>query len=148
MAHRRYRMDTMASCCHPGAATPTEGEKRPMNAPERMRAIMAEPGFIVVPAICDGHTAKLTAEAAFKTVFLSGSCVAARRLGGRDLDLLSFRELFDALVVACDAAPDLLLPADADHGYGNAMNVLRPSAPMAGPAPPRPSARKRSRPTL
>ncbi len=138
----------MASCCHPGAATRTEGEKRPMNAPERMRAIPTEPGFIVMPAIWDGLTAKLTAEAGFKPAFFSGSCVAASRLGGRDLDRHSFREPFDALVIARDAAPDLLLPADADHGYGNAMNVQRPSAPMAGPAPPRPSARKRSRPTL
>lgn len=96
-----------------------------MTAPERMRALLAEPGFVVMPAIWDGLTARLTAAAGFKTAFLSGSCVAASRLGGPDLDLISFGEMFDTLNVVRDAAPDLLLLADADHGYGNAMNVQR-----------------------
>ncbi len=96
-----------------------------MNAPEHMRRLLAEPGFIVMPAIWDGLSARLTTEAGFKTAFLSGSCVAASRLGGPDLDLLSFREMFDSLTVVRDAAPDLLILADADHGYGNAMNVQR-----------------------
>lgn len=96
-----------------------------MNAPERMRALLAEPGFVVMPAIWDGLSARLASEAGFRTAFLSGSCVAASRLGGPDLDLLSFREMFDSLNIVRDACPDLLILADADHGYGNAMNVQR-----------------------
>ncbi len=96
-----------------------------MNAPESLRALLAAPGLVVMPAIWDGLSARLTAEAGFKTAFLSGSCVAASRLGGPDLDLLSFREMFDSLTIVRDAAPDLLILADADHGYGNAMNVQR-----------------------
>jgi 2-methylisocitrate lyase-like PEP mutase family enzyme len=96
-----------------------------MNAPERMRALLAQPGFVVMPAIWDGLSARLTVDAGFKTAFLSGSCVAASRLGGPDLDLLSFREMLDSLTIVRDAAPDLLVLADADHGYGNAMNVQR-----------------------
>ncbi len=96
-----------------------------MTPPERLRALLAEPGFVVMPAIWDGLSARLTAEAGFRTAFLSGSCVAASRLGGPDLDLLSFREMFDSLTIVRDAAPDLLILADADHGYGNAMNVQR-----------------------
>ena len=52
--------------------------------------------MIVMPAVWDGLTAKLAASAGFKTAFLSGSCVAASRLGGPDLDLLSFGEMFDS----------------------------------------------------
>lgn len=96
-----------------------------MSAPERLRSLLAQPGFVVMPAIWDGLSARLTAEAGFKTAFLSGSCVAASRLGGPDLDLLSFREMVDSLTIVRDAAPDLLILADADHGYGNAMNVQR-----------------------
>ncbi len=96
-----------------------------MNAPERMRGLLAEPGFVVMPAIWDGLSARLTAQAGFATAFLSGSCVAAARLGGPDLDLISFGEMADSLAIARDAAPDLLILADADHGYGNAMNVQR-----------------------
>ncbi|MFT5391329.1 MAG: 2-methylisocitrate lyase-like PEP mutase family enzyme [Gammaproteobacteria bacterium] len=96
-----------------------------MTAPERMRALLAEPNFVVMPAVWDGLTAKLTAGAGFNTAFMSGSCVAASRLGGPDLDLLSFGEMFDSFNQIRGAAPDLLVLADADHGYGNAMNVQR-----------------------
>src|SRR5476649_994976 len=96
-----------------------------MTAPARLRALLAEPGLVVMPAVWDGLTAKLTAEAGFKTAFLSGSCVAASRLGGPDLDLLSFGEMFDSFQMVHSAAPDLLVLADGDHGYGNAMNVQR-----------------------
>ena len=86
---------------------------------------LAEPGFVVMPAVWDGLTAKLAAAAGFKTAFLSGSCVAASRLGGPDLDLISFGEMFDSFNMVHGAAPDMLVLADGDHGYGNAMNVQR-----------------------
>jgi len=95
------------------------------SAPERLRAVLAEPGLVVMPAMWDGITAKLTWEAGFKTAFLSGSCVAASRLGGPDLDLVSFGEMMDSFNMVRGAAPDLLVLADGDHGYGNAMNVQR-----------------------
>jgi len=96
-----------------------------MTAPERMRALLAQPEFVVMPAIWDGLTAKMTAAAGFRTAFLSGSCVAASRLGGPDLDLISFAEMRDSFNMTHAAAPDLLILADGDHGYGNAMNVQR-----------------------
>jgi len=96
-----------------------------MNAPQRMRELLAEPGLVVMPAVWDGLSARMTAAAGFRTVFLSGSCVAAARLGGPDLDLVSFAEMFDSFNMVHGAAPELLVLADADHGYGNAMNVQR-----------------------
>lgn len=95
------------------------------DAPGRLRALLAEPGFVVMPAAWDGLSAKLTRAAGFQCAFLSGSCVAASRLGGPDLDLVSFGEMFDSFNMAHGAAPDLLILADGDHGYGNAMNVQR-----------------------
>ena len=94
-------------------------------APARLRALLAEPGLVVMPAVWDGLSARLTAGAGFKTAFLSGSCVAASRLGGPDLDLISFGEMFDSFNMVHGAAPELLVLADGDHGYGNAMNVQR-----------------------
>ncbi|ODT20024.1 MAG: branched-chain alpha-keto acid dehydrogenase subunit E2 [Hyphomicrobium sp. SCN 65-11] len=96
-----------------------------MNAPARMRALLAKPDFVVMPAVWDGLTAKLAFGAGFETAFLSGSCVAASRLGGPDLDLITFAEMFDSFNMVRGAAPDLLVLADGDHGYGNAMNVQR-----------------------
>ncbi|MFN3746486.1 MAG: oxaloacetate decarboxylase [Hyphomicrobiaceae bacterium] len=96
-----------------------------MNAPDRLRALLAKPEFVVMPAVWDGLSAKLAATAGFQSAFLSGSCVAASRLGGPDLDLISFAEMFDSFNMVRGAAPDLLVLADGDHGYGNAMNVQR-----------------------
>jgi 2-methylisocitrate lyase-like PEP mutase family enzyme len=93
--------------------------------PERLRALLAKPGFIAMPAVWDGISAKLAAGAGFETAFLSGSCVAAGRLGGPDLDLVSFGEMFDSFNMVHAAAPDMLILADGDHGHGNAMNVQR-----------------------
>ena len=55
-----------------------------MNAPDRLRKLLAEPGLIVMPAVWDGLTAKLSAAAGFKTAFLSGSCVAASQTPSSD----------------------------------------------------------------
>lgn len=96
-----------------------------MSPSDRMRALLAKPGFVVMPAVWDGLSAKLAAKAGFQTAFMSGSCVAATRLGGPDLDLISFGEMYDALTMIRGSAPDSLILADGDHGYGNAMNVQR-----------------------
>ncbi|BBK44642.1 carboxyvinyl-carboxyphosphonate phosphorylmutase [Allostella vacuolata] len=96
-----------------------------MTAPDRLRALLAAPEFVVMPAVWDGLSAKLAAGAGFQTAFLSGSCVAASRLGGPDLDLISFGEMFDSFNMVHAAAPQTLVLADGDHGYGNAMNVQR-----------------------
>jgi 2-methylisocitrate lyase-like PEP mutase family enzyme len=96
-----------------------------MTPPARLRAVLAEPGFVVMPAVWDGLSARMSAAAGFRTAFLSGSCVAASRLGGPDLDLISFGEMFDSFNMVRGAAPETLVLADGDHGYGNAMNVQR-----------------------
>lgn len=96
-----------------------------MTPPDQLRALLAKPDFVVMPAVWDGLSAKLAAKAGLKTAFLSGSCVAASRLGGPDLDLISFAEMFDSFNMVRNAAPETLILADGDHGYGNAMNVQR-----------------------
>jgi len=93
--------------------------------PQRLQELLSAPGLVIMPAVWDGLTAKLTQAAGFETAFMSGSCVSAARLGGPDLDLLSFAEMADSFDQVRAAAPELLVLADADHGYGNAMNVQR-----------------------
>ena len=84
-----------------------------MSPSDRLRALLAKPGFVVMPAVWDGLSAKLAARAGFQTAFMSGSCVAASRLGAPDLDLISFGEMYDALTMIRGAAPDTLVLADA-----------------------------------
>ena len=96
-----------------------------MTPPEKLRQLLTKPDFIIMPAIWDGLTARLSYEAGFETAFLSGSCVSASRLGGPDLDLISFAEMFDSFTMTRNASPNTLILADGDHGHGNAMNVQR-----------------------
>jgi 2-methylisocitrate lyase-like PEP mutase family enzyme len=96
-----------------------------MSPGDALRAHLSQPGLVLMPAVWDGLSARLAAAAGFKTAFLSGSCVAASRLGGPDLDLVSFGEMADSLAMVRNAAPATLVLADGDHGYGNAMNVQR-----------------------
>jgi 2-methylisocitrate lyase-like PEP mutase family enzyme len=96
-----------------------------MSPSDRFRALLAQPAFVVMPAVWDGLSAKLAAQAGFETAFMSGSCVAGSRLGGPDLDVISFGEMYNSLDMIRAAAPNTLVLADGDHGYGNAMNVQR-----------------------
>lgn len=67
-----------------------------MTPPQRLRALLDQPEFVVMPAIWDGLSAKLTSQAGFASAFLPGSCVAATRLGGPVLDLITATEMLDA----------------------------------------------------
>jgi 2-methylisocitrate lyase-like PEP mutase family enzyme len=92
---------------------------------DRLRRLLAEPGLLVPPVVWDGLGARLAEAAGFPMVFQSGACVAAGRLGGPDLDYISMTEMAASLEMIRAAAPNTLLLADGDHGFGNAMNVQR-----------------------
>lgn len=96
-----------------------------MTPPDRLRALLAQPPFIVMPAVWDGLSARIAMDAGFETAFMSGSCVAAARLAGPDNDLISFGEMFDSFNMIRGAAPGTLVLVDGDHGYGNAVNAQR-----------------------
>ncbi|MDI1344195.1 MAG: isocitrate lyase/PEP mutase family protein, partial [Pseudolabrys sp.] len=96
-----------------------------MDPSTRLRRLLAEPGLLVPPVVWDGLGARLAEAAGFPAIFQSGACVAAGRLGGPDLDLISFDEMTASLEMIREAAPRTLLLADGDHGFGNAMNVQR-----------------------
>jgi 2-methylisocitrate lyase-like PEP mutase family enzyme len=92
---------------------------------DRLRRLLAEPGLLVPPVVWDGLGARLAETAGFPMIFQSGACVAAGRLGGPDLDYISLGEMAQSLEMIHAAAPNTLLLADGDHGFGNAMNVQR-----------------------
>ena len=92
---------------------------------DRLRRLLTEPGLLVPPVVWDGLGARLAEAAGFPMIFQSGACVAAGRLGGPDLDYISLSEMVQSLEMIHAAAPNTLLLADGDHGFGNAMNVQR-----------------------
>ena len=79
---------------------------------------------LVVPGVFDALTALLAVEAGFEAVYLSGASVAYSRLGRGDVGLVTASEMVDVLGRVCERVSVPVI-ADADTGYGNAVNVQR-----------------------
>jgi 2-methylisocitrate lyase-like PEP mutase family enzyme len=91
---------------------------------ERLRALLAEPGLLVMPCCFDALSAMMIERAGFALTFLSGFAVSATRIGAPDTGLLSYGEMVEQGRSVC-AAVSIPVIGDADTGYGNAMNVRR-----------------------
>ncbi|HEX8518592.1 MAG TPA: oxaloacetate decarboxylase [Pseudonocardia sp.] len=90
----------------------------------RLRELLAAPGPVVAPGAYDALSARLVEQAGFDVVYMTGFGSTASLLGRPDVGLLSGTEMVDnarRLV----AAVDVPVIADADTGYGNALNVVR-----------------------
>jgi carboxyvinyl-carboxyphosphonate phosphorylmutase len=86
--------------------------------------MLNEPGIIVAPGAYDGISARLIEAAGFKAVYMTGAGTAASHLGQPDLGLTTLTEMAThaSHLAGCITLP---LIADADTGYGNALNVVR-----------------------
>jgi 2,3-dimethylmalate lyase len=97
---------------------------RPGARRARLRELLAGPGPLLAPGAYDALSARLIERAGFDAVYMSGFGSTASLIGRPDVGLLSATEMIDnARRIA--AAVDLPVIADADTGYGNAINVLR-----------------------
>ena len=88
----------------------------------RMRDLLAEPGIMVCPGVYDGFSVRLVEQMGFKTAAISGAGLSEANLGWADVGIMGYEENLhaSAALAACSGLP---LSADADTGYGNAMNV-------------------------
>ncbi|MSQ72274.1 MAG: isocitrate lyase/PEP mutase family protein [Betaproteobacteria bacterium] len=85
--------------------------------------MIGEPGLIRAPSATDGLSARMIAAAGFEAIHLTGSGVA-RSMGYPDIGLVTMTEVIDrARAMARSVAIPVI--ADADTGYGNALNVIR-----------------------
>ncbi|MBB3900166.1 isocitrate lyase/PEP mutase family protein [Roseococcus suduntuyensis] len=89
----------------------------------RLRARLAQGLPTVAPGAYDGLSARLVAEAGFTALYASGGAIA-RSLGVPDLGLLGMEQVVERVAAMCDAV-DIPVIADADTGYGNALNTQR-----------------------
>lgn len=94
-----------------------------MSSAARLRARIEEGGILVVPGVYDGLSARIATAAGFEAIYCSGGAVA-RSTGVPDLGLLTMTEVLARLREVVDST-DLPVIADADTGYGNALNVIR-----------------------
>jgi 2-methylisocitrate lyase-like PEP mutase family enzyme len=94
-----------------------------MRATTKLRQLLASGRTLVAPGVFDGLSARLTEQAGFAAVYASGGAIA-RSTGVPDLGLLSLDEIVARLETIVDAVAIPVI-ADADTGYGNALNVQR-----------------------
>jgi len=96
---------------------------RPITPRRALRQLIVGSGYTMVPGAYDTLTARLVEQAGFDAVYLTGGGYS-RASGYPDLGLLTMVEnvRFVGLTVEAVGIPVI---ADADTGYGNAINVIR-----------------------
>jgi 2-methylisocitrate lyase-like PEP mutase family enzyme len=97
---------------------------KPVDGPRQLRELLSAGQPVLAPGVYDAIGARLVEEAGFGAVYMTGFGTVASRLGRPDVGLLTMTEMVDnARVIA--RAVQLPVIADADTGYGNAINVVR-----------------------
>jgi len=91
---------------------------------ERFRGILAGERCVCPGSVFDPISARIAEDLGFETGMFAGSTASLTVLGAQDLILLTLTE-FAAQAHRICRAGNLALMVDADHGYGNALNVMR-----------------------
>jgi 2-methylisocitrate lyase-like PEP mutase family enzyme len=68
-----------------------------LNAATRLRQMLARPGIVVAPGICDGISARAALEAGFTCLYQSGAATTASRLGMPDLAIATLNDFVQVL---------------------------------------------------
>ena len=90
----------------------------------RYRAILDGDQCVHPASVFDPISARIAEDLGFETGMFAGSIASFTVLGAPDLVVLTLTEFAQQIHRICRAG-DLSLMVDADHGYGNALNVMR-----------------------
>ena len=91
---------------------------------ERLRAVIAGGRCIYPGSVFDPISARIAADLGYEATMLAGSIASFTVLGVPDIVMLTLTE-FAQQAYRINRAGSLPLLVDADHGYGNALNVKR-----------------------
>src|SRR5579863_2470807 len=91
---------------------------------ERLRGIIAGPRCIYPGSVFDPISARIAEDLGFEAGMFAGSIASFTVLGAPDIIVLTLTE-FAQQAYRINRAGKLPLLVDADHGYGNALNVKR-----------------------
>src|ERR1700680_716007 len=94
-----------------------------MKTRQALRRLIARHGYTMVPGAYDTLTTRLVEAAGFAAVYLTGGGYS-RASGYPDLGLLTLTENTQFISRTVEAV-QVPVTADADTGYGNAINVIR-----------------------
>lgn len=95
-----------------------------MRRTSRFRQLLEASEILTLPGAHDALSARLAEMAGFQAITCGGYAATASLLGAPDIAQLSMTEMADMYARLGDAV-DLPILADADTGYGNAVNVAR-----------------------
>src|SRR5258708_39324417 len=98
-----------------------------MNGPDRrekFRAVLNGPRCVHPGSVYDAISARIAEDLGFEVGMFAGSIGSLSVLGAPDIIVLTLTE-FAAQAYRINRAGKLPLMVDADHGYGNALNVKR-----------------------
>jgi 2-methylisocitrate lyase-like PEP mutase family enzyme len=87
--------------------------------------MLARPGIVTAPGICDGISARCAIEAGFECLYQSGAATTASRLGQPDLAIATMNDFVGAAQMVCGINASMPVIADADTGFGGPINVAR-----------------------
>ena len=91
---------------------------------ERFRALLAGNKCIHPGSVFDPMSARIAEDLGFEAGMFAGSTASLTVLGAPDIIVLTLTEFAEQAKRICRAG-NLPLMCDADHGYGNALNVMR-----------------------
>ncbi len=91
---------------------------------ERFRALISGDACVHPGSVYDAISARIAEDLGFETGMFAGSIASMTVLGAPDIVVLTLSEFADQTHRICRAG-ELPLIVDADHGYGNALNVMR-----------------------
>ena len=91
---------------------------------ERYRGILAGDKCVYPGSVFDPISARIAEDIGFEVGMFAGSIASGTVLGAPDLIVLTLTEFAQQIHRICRAG-DLSLMVDAEHGYGNALNVMR-----------------------
>ncbi len=91
---------------------------------EKFRAILSGDRCVHPGSVYDPLTARMAEDLGFELGMFAGSTASLTVLGAPDIILLTLTE-FAGQALRINRAMDVPLMVDADHGYGNALNVKR-----------------------
>ena len=94
------------------------------NRRERFRALLEGDACVHPASVHDPISARIAEDLGFETGMFAGSVASMTVLGAPDLIVLTLSELAGQ-AYRINRAGNLPLLVDADHGYGNALNVKR-----------------------
>ena len=91
---------------------------------ERFRSVLTGDDCVHPASVFDPMSARIAEDLGFEAGMLAGSVASMTVLGAPDMILLTLSE-FAGQALRISRASELPLLVDADHGYGNALNVTR-----------------------